>query len=66
MHYRLYSLDAAQRIRSGVDLDCENDTEALALALKLLPDFAKELWRSTVCVAVLPKGAAEKARESVA
>jgi hypothetical protein len=45
MHYRLYLLDAANRIQRAVDLECEDDTQAIRQARAHTHVRGKELWQ---------------------
>jgi hypothetical protein len=43
-NYRAYHIGPDGRIRSGVDLECADDAEAIEAAGKLVGEFAVELW----------------------
>ena len=52
-HYRAYQIGPDGRIKSGADLDCADDTEAIEAADQLVGDCAVELWHDTRMVARL-------------
>ena len=52
-NYRAYHIGPDGRIRSGVDLDCADDAEAIEAASKLVGEFAVELWHDKRMVARL-------------
>jgi hypothetical protein len=52
-HYRAYHIGPDGRIRSGVDLECADDAEAIEAAGKLVGEFAVELWHDKRMVARL-------------
>ena len=49
-HYRLYFLDAAGHIRHAIDLDCEDDAQAVATVATRSDGRAMELWRGAMLV----------------
>jgi hypothetical protein len=46
-HYRAYQIGPDGRIKSGVDLECADDAEAIEAADQLVGDCAVELWQDT-------------------
>jgi hypothetical protein len=44
--YKLYLLDENDRIQSAMDLQCDDDADAIQLAQSLL-DGAMELWQGS-------------------
>ena len=52
-NYRAYHIGPDGRIRSGVDLECADDAEAIEAAGKLVGEFAVELWHDKRMVARL-------------
>ena len=63
--YRIYVLDHRGRIRSRVDLDCQEDAEAVAVVAGHQNDHGLELWDGRRQVGVYPaKGATAKPRAS--
>jgi hypothetical protein len=52
-NYRAYHIGPDGRVRSGVDLDCADDAEAIEAAGKLVGEFAVELWHDKRMVARL-------------
>lgn len=53
-HYRLYFLDDRGRIRRPVNLECECDEEAIALANEHPHDHGMELWQGARLVRRIP------------
>jgi hypothetical protein len=51
--YRAYQIGPDGRIKSGVDLDCADDAEAIEAAGQLVGECAVELWQGTRMVARL-------------
>jgi hypothetical protein len=43
-YYRLYFLDAADRIRHAIDMECEDDATAIATAEPQADGRTMELW----------------------
>jgi hypothetical protein len=52
-HYRAYQIGPGGRIKSGVDLECADDAEAIKAADHLVGDCGVELWQDTRMVARL-------------
>jgi hypothetical protein len=52
-HYRAYQIGLDGRIRSGVDLECADDAEAIEAAGQLVGEYDVELWQDTRMVARL-------------
>jgi hypothetical protein len=44
-HYRVYLIDGDGHIKSAVDLQCEDDNQALAEAKQVAKGCAVELWQ---------------------
>lgn len=54
MDYRLYFLDAQGRLRARVDLECEDDGDAMRVAEARADGRAMELWRRAVLIREFP------------
>ena len=52
MLYRLYFLDRANHIRHTVDLDCEDDAQAIRMVEQHADRRAMELWQASRLVKV--------------
>jgi hypothetical protein len=52
--YRLYFLDAARHIRDVMELECEDDAQAIEAAEQLHDGRAMELWRRARIVKSFP------------
>ncbi len=62
LHYRCYLLDDRGAIRRGANLQCADDSQALARALELSGGQPFEVWQGVRRVHVSPPG---KPREEV-
>jgi hypothetical protein len=54
LDYRLYLLDAQGRVRERVDLECDDDDDAMRMAEARAEGRAAELWRRAVLVREYP------------
>jgi hypothetical protein len=52
--YRLYLLQADGHISRGVDLNCETDEQALAVAMREPHPLGRELWDGARLIAMIP------------
>jgi hypothetical protein len=53
--YRIYLLDDAGKIANAVDVDCDNDQEALRIAATIAQGGRSEVWQGTRCLGQAPK-----------
>jgi hypothetical protein len=52
-HYRVYLIGSDGHIERAVDLQCDNEDQALAQARELAKDRAVELWQGGRQIAVI-------------